>query len=198
MLQVGLTGGIGAGKSFVAAKFKQLGIPVYESDARAKWLMQHDIALKKELQALFGKQVFKNDVLQTKEIAAQVFTDSAKLEKLNALVHPCVGQDYQDWLKSQIEVPYVLKEAAILIESGTYKHLDKLIVVDAPEDLRLERSMKRDKQEAEAIHNRMKKQMNSEQRNAYADFIILNDGNQNVDEQVKKVHQLLIQETKNF
>jgi dephospho-CoA kinase len=193
-LQVGITGGIGAGKSIACKVFEILHIPIYYADDRAKAIMLR-AEVKSKLKAAFGPATFLEDGQLNKSHLAQLaFSDQQVYEKLNAIVHPLVREDYEQW-KSEREgkYPYVLREAAIMIESGAYKTLDYLIMVTAPENLRIERTLQRDphrtQKDIEAI---MKKQMSEEERMPYVDFVIHNDNTQLLIPQVLKVHQLLL------
>ena len=192
MLQVGITGGIGSGKSTVCQFFKELGIPIYYADARAKWLMTHDQLLISEIINLFGKEAYSGvGQLNRSYIAGIVFNDPAKLKELNGLVHPAVARDQEKWHQSQQNVPYTLKEAALIYESGSDKALDKVITVYASLNTRIERVMKRDGVPREAVEARVSKQWPEEKKLHLADFIILNEGQQNLADQVKRIDELL-------
>ena len=143
MLKIGLTGGIGSGKTTVANIFKQLGVPIYFSDDRAKYLMLNNQFLRESLISLFGDKVVVNGLLNRSYIASKVFSKPKELIKLNALVHPFVQKDFDDWSASQCSV-YVIKEAAILFETGANKLLDKVVLVESPKDLKVSRVMLRD------------------------------------------------------
>lgn len=197
MILVGITGGIGSGKTTVCQLFAALGIPIYDADAAAKRLMTEDEALCKEISLLFGPEAYVDGELNRPFIAAQVFEHKALLEKLNALVHPAVASDTKSWAASQI-APYVLKEAALLIESGSYKQLDKLIVVSAPLELRISRVMKRNDLSKEQVLARIQHQMPEEEKLKYADYIILNDEEHLLLPQVIKLHTELTSLAKTF
>jgi dephospho-CoA kinase len=171
---VGLTGGIGSGKTTVAKIFEQYQIPVFYADNAAKYLMQHQPELKQQITALFGQQAYTNNQLNRKFIAAQVFDNKEKLASLNALVHPAVAHYFTQWVNAQ-ESKVVLKEAAILIESGSYKDCDEIIVVTAPEPLRLQRIAKRDHISQNEIKQRMQHQLSDKERLQYAHHHIIND-----------------------
>jgi dephospho-CoA kinase len=194
MLKVGLTGGIGSGKSLVAEMFKLLGVPVLHADDTARYLMEHDTKLKSAIGQLFGKEVYENGRLNRPFLASVVFNDKSKLEQLNALVHPATIAFAQQWAASQT-TPYTIKEAAIFFESGSYKDMDKMIGVYAPVEMRLERAMRRDNVTAEVIRQRMDKQMNEEEKMKRCDFIIYNDGTRSVIDQVLSLHQQLLEIT---
>ena len=191
-LKAGITGGIGSGKSTVAGLFRILGIPVYDADSRAKWLMAHDAALKRALRAAFGEQTFSSTgELDRKYLARVVFKDPEKLKQLNALVHPAVARDAIAWHERQGQVPYTLKEAALLYESGSFRDLDFVIVVTAPEETRIERVMRRDGLDRGAVEVRIQNQWPEDQKAARADFVIHNDGRQSLIAQVMAIHRAL-------
>ncbi|APD06555.1 dephospho-CoA kinase [Flavobacteriaceae bacterium UJ101] len=171
---VGLTGGIGSGKSTVAQLFEKKGIPTYNSDLRAKFLMNNDLSLQKEIKSLLGNQAYDEKGLSRKWIAKKVFDDPQLLQKLNEIVHPAVKKDFEEWVLIQ-KTPYVLKEAAILIESGAYKGCDKIIVVTAELENRVKRLLLRDNSTVEEIQKRIQNQMSEKERLNYADYIIIND-----------------------
>lgn len=194
MLKVGVTGGIGSGKTTVCKIFEKLGIPVYYADERAKLLMVENPALIQKIKALFGaKAYFKNGSLNRKYIASFAFTDKQKLAQLNAVVHPVVFEDTAHWQKQHENFPYTIKEAALLIESGSYKNLDKLILVTAPIEVRLQRVLRRDGLSEAAIRRRMESQMSEAEKAKYADFTINNDGSESLIRQVWTLHQQLLQ-----
>lgn len=186
--QVGITGGIGAGKSFVAKLFEKIGIAVYDADKNAKLLMNSHPEIKSKIIELFGKEAYTNQELNRKFIAKQVFNNKNLLEKLNQIVHPRVFQHYEDWygnlLKNNYEHRFCLKEAAILIESGSYKQMDNIILVYAPKILRLNRTMKRDNANKTEIFARMNKQISDLEKMQFADFVIYNDEKQSLLEQI--------------
>ena len=192
MLQIGITGGIGSGKSTVCQYFKALGIPIYYADARAKWLMTHDQKLIAEIKSLFGQEAYSGEgQLNRAYIAGIVFNDPEKLKVLNSLVHPAVARDQHAWHEAQKNVPYTLKEAALIYESGSHQALDNVIMVYAPESIRIERVMKRDSVNKEAVVARIAKQWSEEKKLHLADFIILNDGHQDLEGQVDIIHKAL-------
>ena len=192
-LKVGITGGIGSGKTTVCKIFETLGIPVYYADDRAKALMLKDEKLVSDIKNIFGEEAYLPDgELNRKHIADIAFHNSLKLKELNAMVHPAVLEDGNRWHAEQKDTPYTLKEAALIFESDSYKNLDKIITVFAPQNVRLERVILRggnlSKQDIEA---RMSKQLSEEEKMKRADFIIYNDGEQALIPQVMKIHQLL-------
>lgn len=172
---VGVTGGIGSGKTFVCQVFETLGVPVYYADDRAKALYHESESLKSAVLSLFGDEAYRDGLLNRAYLAERVFSDESLLKQLNALVHPLVAEDFDRWLAEQT-APYVVKEAAIMIESGAYKQVDELVVVDAPEDVRIERVMKRDGVDEKNVRARISKQLSSEERAKFANYLIINDG----------------------
>jgi dephospho-CoA kinase len=188
-LQIGITGGIGSGKSLVCRIFSVFGVPVYDADSRAKDLMTTDGILVSGIKKEFGELCYHHDgTLDRKYLGDRVFNRTEDLKKLNALVHPRVAADYQQWQEAQ-HFPYVLKEAALLFESDSYKSLDKIIVVSAPADLRLKRVQGRDKHRtADQIRSIMHNQMPDEAKLERADFVISNDDTHPVIHQVLELH----------
>ena len=190
--KVGITGGIGSGKTTVCKIFETLGIPVYYADDRAKWLMAHDPALKASIVAAFGAEAYRTDgALNRAFLAEAVFGDAAQLKRLNALVHPAVGRDAEAWHAQQTGVPYTLKEAALLFESGSYRRLDKVITVFAPRELRLQRIMRRDGARREQVEARMAHQLPEEEKVRRADYVIYNDGRAPLIRQAWEIHRIL-------
>lgn len=189
-LQVGITGGIGSGKSLVCKIFEQLGVPVYDADSHAKALMTTDGILISQIKKEFGDLSYHPDgSLNRPWLAEHVFQDEGKLKKLNSLVHPRVAADYQHWLRRYTGQPYVLKEAALLFETGSYRQLDKIIVVSAPESLRRKRVLQRDAHRTvEQFKGIVEKQMPEEEKLKRADYIIVNDEATMVIPQVLKLH----------
>ena len=176
MIKVGLTGGIGSGKSTVSKILISKGFSVYNSDNRAKWLMNNDDNLKSNIISIFGDKAYLKGSLNRKYLSAKVFNDSLKLKALNNLVHPFVAIDFKNWLLHQKSKDFVFKEAAILIESGAYKEMDKIIVVSCPENIRLERVLKRDGNSPELVKKRMQNQISETEKINHADFVIKNNG----------------------
>lgn len=192
MQHLGITGGIGSGKTTVCKIFETLGIPIYYADDRAKYLMSHDPDLITGIIDLFGPEAYlEPQVLNRTHIAQVAFNDKDKLAQLNALVHPAVGKDGLEWQAAQQDVPYTLKEAALLYESGSYRSLDKIIVVTAPLELRIERVMARDGSKLEDIEARISKQMPEAEKVNLADFVVYNDGEQALIPQVMSIHRQL-------
>ncbi len=193
MLHVGITGGIGSGKTTVCKIFEILGVPIYYADERAKWLMEHDKLLAEGIAGLLGGEAYSAEgKLNRAWISGKVFGDPGLLERLNALVHPAVALDGLEWQKRQAGRPYTLKEAALLFESGSYLFLDKIIVVTAPLELRMQRVMARDGVPMQAVKDRIDRQMAEEEKVQRADFVIYNDGNRMLIPQVMAIHRELV------
>lgn len=190
-LQIGITGGIGSGKSLVCHIFHTLGIAVYDADSRAKWLMNHHEALRRDIQVAFGTKAYSAaGQLDKQYLAAQVFNDGEKVQSLNRIVHPKVAEDYTTWVQAHNLSPYLIKEAALLFESGSYQLLDKVITVFAPLEIRLQRILKRDPQRTTTeINAIIKKQMSEEDKIQRADFVIYNDESRLLIPQILALHQ---------
>jgi dephospho-CoA kinase len=193
MLGVGITGGIGSGKTTVCRFFEFLRVPVYYADIRAKQLMQEDNGLIAGIKSAFGDSAYDaGGRLNREYLAEHVFGDPDKLKRLNELVHPAVWQDSSGWMQAHEGHPYVLYEAAILFESGGHRFLDRTITIYAPEELRIKRVMARDGVDREDVLARMKNQMNEEQKMQLADYVINNDGKHSLVNQVLNIHKELI------
>tara|TARA_B100001094_G_scaffold332045_1_gene402518 strand:+ start:618 stop:1238 length:621 start_codon:yes stop_codon:yes gene_type:complete len=195
MIKVGLTGGIGSGKSTVSKILISKGFSVYNSDNRAKWLMNNNDNLKSNIISIFGNKAYLKGSLNRKYLSAKVFNDSLKLKALNSLVHPLVAIDFKNWLLHQNFKDFVFKEAAILMESGAYKEMDKIIVVSCPENIRLERVLKRDGNSPELVKKRMQNQISETEKINHADFVVKNNGSES--DLVLEV-ELVISELKNL
>ena len=195
MLKIGLTGGLGSGKSTVAHIFEVLGIPVYYADAASKRLMNDDDKVKADVQNAFGKDVYPGGRLNRKYLSEIVFKDKKKLELLNSIVHPATLLDAAEWMKKQT-APYAIKEAALIFESGSNKALDLVIGVYAPLFLRLERAIKRDNISHEKAMARIEKQMDEETKMSLCDFVIVNNEQQMVIPQVLELHKSLLEKSK--
>ena len=189
---LGLTGGIGSGKTTVANFFKELGVPVYIADDEAKKLMHEDPKVRDKISALFGNATYRDGVLDRKFIASQVFADKEKLEQLNSIVHPAVAKHFEDWTTKQ-DAPYVVYEAAILFEKGGYKKNDFNLLVTAPHEIKLERLLARDKSSLKEILARMDHQWSDEKKAPLADFVIENIDLSATREAVLKLHQTLVE-----
>ena len=174
MLKIGLTGGIGSGKTTVAKVFETLGIPVYYADDKAKQLMNNDSMLKASIIQHFGTDGYKNGELDRKYLAGIVFNDKEKLALLNSLIHPITIRDANEWMKQQTS-PYVIKEAALLFESGAAEDLDYVIGVYAPQHIRIQRVIKRDSLPVEEIMKRISRQIDEEMKMKLCNFTITNN-----------------------
>ena len=170
---IGLTGGIGSGKSSIAQHIESLGVPVYIADIEAKKILETDAVIAKVV-ALFGEDILDKEKIDKKKIAALVFQDPEKLRKYNNIIHPEVFLHFQNWVKQHENLRLVVKEAAILFESGSYKDCDKIILVTAPKETRIKRVMKRDGVSREAVEQRMAHQWDDEKKKALSDFVIEN------------------------
>ncbi|MGE5107938.1 MAG: dephospho-CoA kinase [Sphingobacteriales bacterium] len=193
MLHIGLTGGIGSGKSTVAKVFETLGIPVYYADDAAKRLMNEDEDLKKQIIHHFGEESYVNGELNRNYIASIVFENKEKIELLNSLVHPVTIADSINWANKQ-QSPYTIKEAALLFESASVQGLDYVIGVSTPQVLRINRVMKRDNVSREEIIKRMENQIDEEMKMKLCDFVIYNDEQQLMIPQVILLHEKFLKE----
>jgi dephospho-CoA kinase len=190
MLKVGITGGIGSGKTTVCKVFELLGIPVFYADVVAKAIMHTDEHLKMEIKETFGSQsYFDNGELNRQYLSRLVFKDEAELEKLNSLVHPAVFRAFDNWLITYQNAPYVLKEAALLYESQSYKMCNYSILVKSPIEIKMKRIAQRDKLPAHEIKLRMDKQFTDEKKEKLADFVFLNDEQQLLIPQILDLHK---------
>lgn len=188
---VGITGGIGSGKSTICEVFKLLGVPVFEADSIARQLMNTHPEIKKGLINLFGDEIYiAESVLDRKKLADIIFNDHLQLAKTNALVHPIVRNEFNSWIKKQ-DTKYVLHEAAILFESGFYKMMDFTILVSAPEDQRIERVVQRDGTSSKLVKERIDKQWRDEKKREFASVEIKNDNNDLVIPQIIKIDKQL-------
>lgn len=171
---IGITGGIGSGKSTVARLIESYGFPVYNSDIRAKEITNSSPIIKNQLVKWYGEDIYKNNKLNKQKLAQIIFNDKTELEKVNHLIHPEVFKDFEEW-KNQQTTNFVFKEAAILFESGSYKDCDAVLTISAPLDLRIKRASERDDISISDIEKRAKKQWSDEQREKKSDFVIKND-----------------------
>jgi dephospho-CoA kinase len=195
MIRVGITGGIGTGKSTIAKIFKSMGIPFLDADVLAKEIVERDVQLKQAIIDTFGTASYTEEgAYNRKYIAGIVFNDKEKLAELNALVHPAVIKYGNDWAEEHRHSKYILKEAALMFESGSYKHNDINILVLSPLELRLQRIEQRDGIAREEILKRIQAQMPEEEKAAMSDKIILNDEQHSLIEQVMAIHNELMQD----
>ena len=192
---VGLTGGIGSGKTTIANLFAlHFSIPIYIADTKAKELVANNKQLQQEIVTLLGEEVFVEGRYNTSFVAQEVFSNKEKLDKLNAIIHPYVQQDFLQWKQSQ-QAPYVIKEAAILFESGSYRDCDFIIMVTAPLEERIERVMLRDKIDRETVEKRIKNQWNDEKKIELSTFVIENrEIDKNLDK-IEIIHSKIVKMT---
>ena len=192
MLKIGITGSIGSGKSTACRIFETIGIPVYYADTRGKYLMQNEDLVKEKILSEFGPEILdKNKSIDRIQLAGIVFNDPEKLEKLESIIHPAVFSDFHQWVQIQ-NAPYILKEAAVLFESGSYKELDKIITVAAPRETRIARVLTRDNATREQIMAREKRQWPDAMKIEMADYILVNDEKQLLLPQIENLNRLLI------
>lgn len=196
-LRIGLTGGIGSGKSTVAGIFSVLGIPVFDADSASKKIMETDSGLRSAIIEAFGEAAYLHGHLNRKYLASLVFQDNHQLERLNALVHPYAIAAAETWAQQQ-NSPYVVKEAALFFEAGSTAGMDYIVGVYAPKPIRINRTMHRDGISREAVLLRMQKQIQEEIKMRLCDFVITNDDQQLVIPQVLKLHARFIQEAKDL
>ena len=195
VLRIGLTGGIGSGKSTAAQIFEVLGIPVYYADAEARRLMNEDTELRSFILKMFGQQAYTNNTLNRKYISSIVFSDPSKLEQLNAIVHPATKKDSESWMNRQT-APYAIHEAALIFEANVSDRLDYVIGVSSPSELRIKRAMERDHISRQEVLQRMNKQLGEEIKMSKCDFVLVNDEKQLLIPQVLKLHEELIRLSK--
>lgn len=191
MLKVGVTGGIGAGKSVVCRVFQTLGIPVFNADDTAKQLMETDSALVAAISQLFGEAIYIDGRLDRKKLASVVFEQPALLQQLNALVHPATIAYGNAWMQEQAS-PYVIKEAAIFFESGSYKEMDVMIGVSAPEHIRISRALQREGMTREKVLQRIASQMDDAEKMKRCDYVVINDDSTAIIPQVLDIHKALL------
>jgi len=187
-LKVGITGGIGVGKTVCCKIFEILNVPVFYADKRAKLIMQNDAGVKLKILKAFGEKSYtSNGELNRSYLSGKVFSNSENTKLINRIVHPAVGVVLKQWFQN-VTTPYAIYEAALMFESGSNQFLDKIIVVDAPLDLRVERVINRDDVDSEEVHNRISKQIPQLKKINQADYVIRNDGSQSVLKQILEIH----------
>ena len=191
MKKIGITGGIGSGKTYVSEVFQSLGIPIFYADIQAKKLMTSSEILIKLLKEEFGNDIYKDSDLNKEKLSSIVFSNSDKLQKLNSLVHPIVKEEFNNWCNSQTS-PYVIKEAAILFESKSHLGLDAVICVSAPLELRMKRLLKRDNFNEKEINQRIENQILQEEKEKLSNYIIVNDEKDLLLPQIIKIHKELL------
>jgi dephospho-CoA kinase len=191
MLRAGITGGIGSGKTAACTVFETLGIPVYNADAQAKRLMNADPELKTLLKGYFGNGIYSDGTLDRRRMAEIIFNDKIALEKVNGWVHPAVTRDFERWCSLQTS-PYVLEEAAIIFESGIANRFHKIILVTAPDAVRIERVCARDLVTPDAVRTRMSNQWPEDRKIDLADYVIYNDGFRPITPQIMEIHKKLV------
>lgn len=191
MIKIGVTGGIGSGKTFVCNRLKEKGIPVYNCDDEAKRLMQESSDIRERLCMLVGSEAYVDGILNKSAIAEFLFASPDNGKKINGIVHPVVRQDFTDWANKQ-NAPLVAQECALLYEAGFQDTVDVVIAVDAPVEIRLERAMKRDHATRQQIEGRMRQQLDAEEKNDRANYIVVNDGKRDIDQQIDNILKLII------
>lgn len=189
MLKIGITGGIGSGKSTVARVFHTLGIPVFDADNVAKEIVSKDPQVRKTLIRHFGDMVFENGQLNKKYLSGLVFSNAEKLKLLDSIIHPATIKASEVWMKKQQQSPYAIKEAALLFEANTTNNLDAVIGVYAPVEMRIGRVMRRNRLSREEVLNRIGKQMNEDEKMNLCDYVVYNDEKQAVLPQVLELHK---------
>lgn len=189
MYRVGITGGIGSGKSFVCSILEKFGIPVYYADSQARRLMNTDSRLRSAIKEAFGEEIYRNGELDRQEMALRVFGEPGLLESINQLVHPVVREDFERWAEGQEGVPYVVEEAAILFESGAVRNMNMSVLIYAPISLRIQRVMDRDKVSRLDVEKRISRQMDEEEKKKLADRVIYNDEKNLLLPQIVRLHE---------
>ena len=191
MIKFAITGGIGSGKSYVSSLLEERGIPIYNADLESKRLTVQDGGIRKELVALLGEDIYQGATLNKPLLASYLFANSDNAVKVNFIIHPRVKDDFRRWVESQKDVPLVGLESAILYESGFDDVVDQVVMVYAPEAVRLQRAMKRDNATEEQVRARMSAQMDDEEKRSKADFVLMNDGIMPLDVQLDDLVRFL-------
>jgi len=196
MIKILVTGSIGAGKSTACRLFGELGVPVFYSDTQAAKLMNWDLKLAQKIKDTFGEHLYENSKLNRKALGEIVFNNKEKLDTLNSIVHPAVIEVFEDWCETQERLfkdsEYVIEESAIGIETNMQERFDYVIVVTADEDVRIERTMKRDNCNEDSVRSRMNNQMSDAEKIKYADYVIVNNDFPNLECQVKSIHSNIL------
>ncbi len=190
MKKIGVTGGIGSGKTVVCEIFRTLGIKIYNADFRAKEILNSDNSVRSLIIETFGNDIYRNGIADRKRLADKVFNNPEELLKLNAIVHPAVARDFENFVESNRNEAYIIKEAAILFESGTYKQLDSVVLVYAPAEIRIQRVLDRDKTDRDAVLSRMKNQMDDSEKMKLSNYIIYNNDESSLIKQVIGLHNI--------
>lgn len=190
---IGLTGGIGSGKTTISTMFKDLGVPVYIADVEAKKLMDTSKVIQRKLIELFGSKAYEDGKLNRDFIASKIFNDNALLKKMNAIIHPRVAKHFEEWVQKQTS-KYVIKEVAIIFEHNTQSQYDGIITVIADEEERITRVLKRDNTSRDKIQSIMKHQLSDDEKIKLADFVIVNDTLKHTQEQVLNIHHLILKD----
>lgn len=189
MIKIGITGGIGSGKTTVCKVFELLGVPVYYADIEAKQILDSNLEVRSNILNTFGNSILNDEEkIDKKKLASLVFNNKENLEKLNSIVHPAVREHFENWLQQHSTQKYILKEAAILFESGSYKLVDKVIAVVAPLELKISRTMQRDKVTQAEVELRISNQMNDDEKIKRSQFVIHNDEQQLLVPQILNIH----------
>ena len=191
MIKVGITGGIGSGKSLICKVFLCLGVPVYHADIEAKVLTNTDSGIRNQLTGLLGEDIYANGSLDRQKMAGLIFNNSGLLLNVNKIIHPRVAAHFQNWLEQHTKEPYIIQESAILFESNTYKFFDKIVTVTSPEEIRMKRVISREGMTVETVRSIMQNQMPEEEKISRSHHVIINDENKLVLPQVLKLHALL-------
>ena len=190
---IGITGGIGSGKSLICKIFSTMNIPIYDADSRAKYLINNDLSLKNSIKNLLGENAYlPTGIYNRKWVASQVFNNPDLLKQLNSLVHPCVHKDSHDWVKKYSKSPFLIYEAALMKAAGDNNMFDKVIVVNAPINLRIQRIQVRDKRSEQEIKDIIARQISDEERLKIADYVIENDDKEPVLKQVLELYEILV------
>ncbi len=191
MIKVGITGGIGSGKTYICKKFEKLGVKIYYADERAKFLTNNNKYIKSKLISNFGNNIYINNKIDKVKLAQIIFNNSKKLNIINSIIHPVVNNDFNEWCNKYKSEKFILKEAAILFESGSYKNLDKIITVISPIDLRIKRIKERDKLNEQDIIKKINTQISDIEKIKKSDFVIYNDKINNLDKQINFIYKTL-------